>query len=271
MIWSCVVRNKYSDASTYVQISAPLLLLASQSSSRSSSSSGLCAAVVSNTNADTEPAAAAAAPGPSGSGLRSLGLPSSIMKCFDFGCCCCCRSLSFSGSLFVVDAMAWNYCLLLLLPQALQFLVLGSKGSLTFDDITQHICPSLSHQQLYRLCTTAWSNTSDKQGKARIYLFSRSYLYHIYTNQTTVLVAGRCARQFEDNNSCVWGLSPNTCFCQWVTNICTPCAQQLVAIRQMYQDEIAQLHWFGCSQKHSLATTYFVVACGQSCQYTYNT
>jgi hypothetical protein len=50
--------------------------------------------------------------------------------------------------------------LLLLLPllllQALQFLVLDHKGSLSLDELSCQVCPALSHQQLYRLCTTAW-------------------------------------------------------------------------------------------------------------------
>eukprot|EP00879_Flechtneria_rotunda_P011895 GHRR01012424.1.p1 GENE.GHRR01012424.1~~GHRR01012424.1.p1 ORF type:complete len:340 (+),score=152.27 GHRR01012424.1:884-1903(+) len=42
--------------------------------------------------------------------------------------------------------------------QALQLLALEHKGALTFEDITEHICPALSHQQLYRICTTAWDD-----------------------------------------------------------------------------------------------------------------
>jgi len=45
-------------------------------------------------------------------------------------------------------------CVLL---QALQFLVFDSKGALSLEDLTEHVCPALNHQQLYRLCTTAWS------------------------------------------------------------------------------------------------------------------
>ncbi|WIA43910.1 hypothetical protein OEZ86_010316 [Tetradesmus obliquus] len=40
--------------------------------------------------------------------------------------------------------------------QALQFLVLSHKGSLSLDELAGQVCPALSHQQLYRLCTTAW-------------------------------------------------------------------------------------------------------------------
>lgn len=42
--------------------------------------------------------------------------------------------------------------------QALQFLALERKGELSLDDISQELCPTLSHQQLYRLCTTAWDD-----------------------------------------------------------------------------------------------------------------
>eukprot|EP00775_Hariotina_reticulata_P006794 gene6794-7011_t len=49
--------------------------------------------------------------------------------------------------------------------QALQFLVLDHKGSLTLEDITQHICPALNHQQLYRLCTTAWDEAPSGEGE----------------------------------------------------------------------------------------------------------
>jgi hypothetical protein len=44
----------------------------------------------------------------------------------------------------------------LVLAQALQFLVLDSehKAALTLEDLTLQFCPALSHQQLYRLCTT---------------------------------------------------------------------------------------------------------------------
>ncbi|KAI8472145.1 MAG: hypothetical protein J3K34DRAFT_520030 [Monoraphidium minutum] len=45
--------------------------------------------------------------------------------------------------------------------QALQFLALERKGELTIEDITSELCPALSRQQLYRLCTTAWD---DKPG-----------------------------------------------------------------------------------------------------------
>jgi len=48
--------------------------------------------------------------------------------------------------------------------QALQFLVLDHKGSLTLEDITQHICPALNHQQMYRLCTTAWDDAPAQVG-----------------------------------------------------------------------------------------------------------
>jgi hypothetical protein len=49
--------------------------------------------------------------------------------------------------------------LLLLLLQALQFLVLPHKGSLSLEELAGQVCPSLSHQQLYRLCTTAWDES----------------------------------------------------------------------------------------------------------------
>lgn len=45
--------------------------------------------------------------------------------------------------------------------QALQFLVFDSKGDLSLEDLTEHVCPALNHQQLYRLCTTAWSDAPD--------------------------------------------------------------------------------------------------------------
>jgi hypothetical protein len=48
--------------------------------------------------------------------------------------------------------------------QALQFLVFDSKGDLSLEDLTEHVCPALNHQQLYRLCTTAWSDAPDTSG-----------------------------------------------------------------------------------------------------------
>lgn len=48
--------------------------------------------------------------------------------------------------------------------QALQFLVFESKGDLCLEDLTEHVCPALNHQQLYRLCTTAWSDAADSPG-----------------------------------------------------------------------------------------------------------
>jgi hypothetical protein len=61
---------------------------------------------------------------------------------------------------------ALNLLLLLLLPcpQALQFLVFENKGDLSLQDLTDHLCPSLNHQQLYRLCTTAWSSSPEEGG-----------------------------------------------------------------------------------------------------------
>lgn len=60
---------------------------------------------------------------------------------------------------------------LVVLLQALQFLVFDSKGALSLEDLTEHVCPALNHQQLYRLCTTAWSEeapgdaSGEPQGK----------------------------------------------------------------------------------------------------------
>ncbi|KAF6256194.1 hypothetical protein COO60DRAFT_1530928 [Scenedesmus sp. NREL 46B-D3] len=51
--------------------------------------------------------------------------------------------------------------------QALQFLVLQHKGSLSLEELASQVCPSLSHQQLYRLCTTAWDEAPGDGEHAR--------------------------------------------------------------------------------------------------------
>lgn len=55
--------------------------------------------------------------------------------------------------------------------QALQFLVFEDKGALSLEDLTEHVCPALNHQQLYRLCTTAWSEEPDTPTGARMCVY----------------------------------------------------------------------------------------------------
>lgn len=50
--------------------------------------------------------------------------------------------------------------------QALQFLVLEHKAALTLEDLTEQFCAALTHQQLYRLCTTAWDEAPGFGGES---------------------------------------------------------------------------------------------------------
>lgn len=42
--------------------------------------------------------------------------------------------------------------------QAVTLLVIGNKAKKTLEEITSDLCPQLSIQQLYRICTMYWDD-----------------------------------------------------------------------------------------------------------------
>uniref|UniRef100_A0A7C9CG52 Dilute domain-containing protein n=1 Tax=Opuntia streptacantha TaxID=393608 RepID=A0A7C9CG52_OPUST len=60
------------------------------------------------------------------------------------------------SSLFQLAGSSWDE--LMHIRQAVGFLVIHQKSRITYDDIKNDLCPALSVQQLYKICTLYWDD-----------------------------------------------------------------------------------------------------------------